>query len=64
MYQINKRKKNQAARTKEHFQGDTLQENIFIKLGAKKSSKDFEFEVLSYPRFPEKTPHSFTFLKL
>ena len=53
MFQINKRKTKtiQAAKTQEHFQGDRLQENIFIKLGAKNNSKDFEFKVLSYPRF-------------
>ena len=47
-------KKIQATRTKDHFQGDRLQENIFMKVRGKNNSNDFEFEVLSCPRFPGK----------
>ena len=55
MFQINKcQKKNQATGTKDHFQGDRLQENIFMKVRGKNNSNDFEFEVLSCPRFPGK----------
>ena len=54
MFQINKRKKIQVTRTKDQFQGDRLQENIFIKVRGKNNSNDFEFEALSCPRFPGK----------
>ena len=47
-------KKNQATRTKDHFQGDRLQENIFMNVRVKNNSNDFEFEVFSCPRFPGK----------
>ena len=54
MFQINKHQKIQATRTKDHFQGDRLQENIFMKVRGKNNSNDFEFEVFSCPRFPGK----------